>query len=515
MSLRRGSKSLDLDRLPVRRSLVRIAVLNVAHLLHHEARRHPRVALVLLALTLALVVFGLRAVALVLLGVSGLFVLLLAAWPRARWMARVSIRAAWVYRRRWAEACAATGLDYRTDAGTWLPRLKKVVSSPWRERILVELVPGQEPEDFEAKAGALAHYFRARHCRVHVDRPGRIWVDFAIADPLSKALSALPMAPTSDLAALSIGLREDGDPWTVGLRGRHTLIAGASGSGKGSVLWSLVRAMAPGVGEGSVNVWAVDPKGGMELDIGRPLWARYAFDDTESMVCLLEDAVTVMKERSEDLRCTGMRAHVPTPDSPLIVVLVDELADLIAYGGTREDRKRAVAALQLLLTQGRAPGVAVVAAVQDPSKEIVPFRDLFTVRIALRLMERTQVSMVLGATARDRGALCDEIPHDMPGTGFVIVEGVREPVRVRAAYVSDDDIRAMSKDRMATTERGTTSLPAPDNQPSHGVRGRVKGGPKVHHEVTRSALDAAPSPPDSPIGGREPHHHRQPNQEAS
>jgi hypothetical protein len=52
--------------------------------------------------------------------------------------------------------------------------------------------------------------------------------------------------------------------------------------------------------------------------------------------------------------------------------------------------------------------------------------------------------MVLGPGARDQGALCDKIPDSTRGVGYVRVEGVREPSRVRAAYVTDDDIRAMA-----------------------------------------------------------------------
>jgi S-DNA-T family DNA segregation ATPase FtsK/SpoIIIE len=120
-------------------------------------------------------------------------------------------------------------------------------------------------------------------------------------------------------------------------------------------------------------------------------------------------------------------------------VVVDELAALTAY--TDRDTKRdASALLQLLLSQGRAVGIVVVAAVQDPGKDVIPFRDLFPTRIALRLLEEEQVTMVLGRSARNRGALCDLIPDTLPGVGYVQVEGVREPVRIRAAYVSDDDI---------------------------------------------------------------------------
>ena len=97
----------------------------------------------------------------------------------------------------------------------------------------------------------------------------------------------------------------------------------------------------------------------------------------------------------------------------------------------------------MLLSQGRAVGVVVVAALQDPGKDVLPFRDLFPTRIALRLTEDVQVDMVLGRGSRERGAHCDRIPPSLPGVGFVQLDGVREPVRVRAAHVTDDNIRAM------------------------------------------------------------------------
>jgi DNA segregation ATPase FtsK/SpoIIIE, S-DNA-T family len=55
--------------------------------------------------------------------------------------------------------------------------------------------------------------------------------------------------------------------------------------------------------------------------------------------------------------------------------------------------------------------------------------------------------MVLGDGARDRGAFCDEISADPTtgaGVGYVRLEASPDPVRVRTAFVSDDDIRDMT-----------------------------------------------------------------------
>jgi S-DNA-T family DNA segregation ATPase FtsK/SpoIIIE len=52
--------------------------------------------------------------------------------------------------------------------------------------------------------------------------------------------------------------------------------------------------------------------------------------------------------------------------------------------------------------------------------------------------------MILGPGARDQGALCDKIPDSLRGVGYVRVDGVREPTRVRSAYVRDEDIAKMA-----------------------------------------------------------------------
>ncbi len=102
--------------------------------------------------------------------------------------------------------------------------------------------------------------------------------------------------------------------------------------------------------------------------------------------------------------------------------------------------------LSLLLSQGRGVGGLVVGAFQDPRKDVLPFRDLFPTRIALRLTEAAHVDMVLGDGARNRGAVCGRISDALPGVGYVALDGVREPVRVRAAYVTDADTAAMAAD---------------------------------------------------------------------
>ncbi|WFE59649.1 FtsK/SpoIIIE domain-containing protein [Micromonospora sp. WMMD712] len=369
------------------------------------------------------------------------------SWLRFGWYPLVArVRALVVYRRRWASVMATCGLATAFAGDRYVPQLLRVRCDRYGDELTVRLLPGQIPDDWGQAAERLAYAFRLRTGQARsTDRPDRVVLRLVRRDPLAEVVGPLPVAEVPDFDGLALGVDENGRTYRLRLSGSHVLIAGATGSGKGSVLWSLIRSVAAGIRSGLVEVWAFDPKGGMELATGVPLFARFAYDDPDSMAGVLEEAVKRMRVRAARLRGVT-RQHVPTPEDPLLVLVVDELAALTAYITDRKVRDRIKEALGLLLSQGRAVGVHVVAALQDPRKDVLPFRDLFPTRIGLRLTEPEQVDMVLGDSARDRGALCDRIPESSPGVGFVVLDGVREPVRVRFAYLTDDDIRQLGRD---------------------------------------------------------------------
>ncbi|GAB3439303.1 FtsK/SpoIIIE domain-containing protein [Streptomonospora sediminis] len=352
----------------------------------------------------------------------------------------------WVYRRHWQPVLVVSGLAESYLERQYLPQIRGVICSAWADRVRVKLVAGTAPSEFENRVTELAHGFGAPSCRVEVRGPRDLVLEFPRRDMLADPIDALPVPDDPrdvDLAALPVGRCEDGRPWHLRLHATHVLTVGVTGSGKGSVLWSAIRAMVPAIHEGIAQVWAIDPKR-MELSYGRALFARYA-DDGESAVELLEAAVGAMQERAQRYAGT-QRVHVPSVQDPFTVVVLDEVAFLTAYHPDRDVRRRAENAIATLTSQGRSVGFCVLAALQDPRKEVMNLRNLFPDKIALRLDEASQVDMVLGEGARDRGANAHLIAPELPGVAFVKLEGSPVPARVRAAFVSDTDIDAMAAD---------------------------------------------------------------------
>jgi S-DNA-T family DNA segregation ATPase FtsK/SpoIIIE len=103
----------------------------------------------------------------------------------------------------------------------------------------------------------------------------------------------------------------------------------------------------------------------------------------------------------------------------------------------------------------------VVAFLQDPGKDVIAYRNLFPTRVALRLGEAVETDMILGDGARARGAAPHLINPDTPGLGFIRHEVHPDPVRVRAAYVTDDQIRALALSHAAGSHRPVQPALAP------------------------------------------------------
>lgn len=363
-----------------------------------------------------------------------------------------------------------------------VPKILKVERNPWRDRVLVELVRGHTIEDIERAAPKIRAAFDVLDVRVHEESGRKVWLVFRFADPLVETIKALPISEEVNFSSIQLGLTDEGEPWTIPVvhqQGAHMLVVATTGAGKSSGVWSLIRGLGAAIRDGIVQVWVADPKGGVEFKRGtsddglKSLWYRYA-DDYESILEMLKEAVAEMDARGRR-QAGGARLHEPSVEEPLMLIIIDEILSVTAL--ETNARKQAISALLgKLLTKGRALGIDVIACSQDATKAMLSMRGFFRLRWAGRLEEPIQVDMVLGDGARDRGARCDDhkvIPHDLSGVGFVKVDGVREPGRVRAAYVDEDDIdemvRLYAPEKKVDQAKSSTSTPIVVQEPGSEI----------------------------------------------
>lgn len=365
----------------------------------------------------------------------------------------------WVYELRWprwARACHLVLYD-NDFAEPVVPRLRSVVSGRSWDEVHVRMLPGQRQRDYELAAESLAQARKVPRCLVREVSPGVVSLGFLRRDPLEKPVR-LPeitaeAGETMSLERVLIGESELGHPWRVPLLGSHLLGAGMTGAGKGSLLWGTVRQVAPAIACGRVALSMIDPKGGMEAEPGLPLYTRYARDEPDKIIEVLTGLVESMTKRKRDLRGVARKLD-PTPDMPLELLVIDELAAITKYLGDKKKQAEAERLLGLLLTQGRAPGFVVMAFAQEPTKDVIPMRGLFPYRVALRLDSPQQTDMVLGEGAWQLGAWAERIKRSTPGVAYVVEEGVREPLRVRAGFTDDAEIRRVAREYPAPCNAG-------------------------------------------------------------
>ncbi len=124
---------------------------------------------------------------------------------------------------------------------------------------------------------------------------------------------------------------------------------------------------------------------------------------------------------------------------------IDELASFTL--GVGDDKKLCAEFSNLLrdlVSRGRAAGIIVVAATQNPSSDIVPtaLRDLFGFRWALRCSTPQASDTILGSGWATQGYSATSIEGRDRGVGLLLSEG-GTPVRLKAYYLSDDDLKIL------------------------------------------------------------------------
>ncbi len=371
--------------------------------------------------------------------------------------------------RSWPLVCHRAGLTFTAAAnrrGEPAVQVVPQLRARWVDGRLClspQMLAGHDLTVWETAAEAVRVAAGASRVELRTDESRtrvQIWLAYGdkLTVPFTTAVPELE-APVST-AGVVLGRTEDGGPFSIRL-GVHTLVAGATGAGKASAVHGLLIGLGPAIRAGVVQVHGIDLKGGMELGMARPCLTRCATTPAQAVI-VLEEAAAAMSARASRL-AGHTRTHAASQVDPLMVVLVDELAAITAYLTDRDLKNRAATALSLLLSQGRAVGYMVVACLQDPRKEVIPMRGLFTQTLGLRLRDGSETDMVVGPHARHVGAACELIPATLPGVGWMVPDSGGQPVRFRLGHVTDTDIRLAARRFPAATRLPiTVPEPAPD-----------------------------------------------------
>jgi S-DNA-T family DNA segregation ATPase FtsK/SpoIIIE len=350
--------------------------------------------------------------------------------------------------RRWADlmsCCELTKIHPRTGR-VLVPRVLRVRSwSPSIDTVRIKLAPGQSLRAFAAQAEEIAATLGAERVAVEQAKPDQVVLVVQRDEPFTTVIPCPELAEDPadvDLTRLWMGEDELGRDWTEPLLGSHYVDAGATGSGKNSLVAVKLRGVAPLIRAGLVRPWICDPKLLEWITLKPMLAGRYA-DSPEDCADLISRFVDNMERKQRRMQRAGLRSVPVSEEYPLDWLIVDEVGSLMAY---RPEYAREITEKCALITSlGRATHDVLECLVQEPSKDVVPIRDLIPRRVCLRVTSERHPDMVLGEGARARGALADQIPDEeaTAGIGYRVAPRSGNPRRVRAAYTPDGALREL------------------------------------------------------------------------
>ena len=340
------------------------------------------------------------------------------------------------------------------------------------------------------------------------DRPqeGRVLLRRA-EDPLG-VIADYPWSDPVSLDAVPFGVGVDGSRVTVGLMERNLLMGGLPGSGKsggGTALLCGISRLE------HVAIVALDPKR-VELSLWRQRCSYVATH--ESDISRVLGAVTEEMERRyewlEEIGKKKIDEEMLSDELPFIVVFIDELADIVSIGVSKEDRMHdeiRATRIRRLIAKGRAAGIDVQCMTQKPQSDVVPtaLRDLIQLRVSFATSTAAMTDTILGAGASQNGGLAHEIPSSLKGVCYVISEDERVPKRARAYWVPDDDVAGIAQStahlRVDLPWLSATEPPysETDGPPPAPRRTPVSPTPAVNAEV-----EGSPAKGESDVVDEEP-----------
>lgn len=260
---------------------------------------------------------------------------------------------------------------------------------------------------------------------------------------LRDLLSARDMKRSESALALAIGKDVAGESRIAELdRMPHLLIAGATNSGKSvaihAILMSLLYRNSPQL----LRLILVDPKR-VELTAynGVPhLWGEPVIVDTGKTLNALKWALREMDRRYKLLEIAGSRNlmsyNLTNPEEPLpyIVIVIDELADLMAKHG-REVEGPIVRLAQL----ARAVGIHLILATQRPSVNVITglIKANIPTRIAFKVASQVDSRTIIDMAGAEK----------LVGTGdmLFLASDNSKPQRLQGGFVSEEEVRAVVK----------------------------------------------------------------------
>jgi S-DNA-T family DNA segregation ATPase FtsK/SpoIIIE len=295
--------------------------------------------------------------------------------------------------------------------------------------------------------------------------PGKTSMGLEIPNPkrqvvrLSEILSSQAYAEMASPLTIALGKDIGGHPVVADLaRMPHVLVAGTTGSGKSVAINAMILSLIYKATPEQVRLILVDPKM-LELSVyeGIPHLLAPVVTDMRQAASALRWGVAEMERRYKLMSALGVRnlagynqkirdaiknekpltnpfsltpdAPEPLEEMPLIVVVIDELADLMMVVG-----KKVEELIARLAQKARAAGVHLLLATQRPSVDVITglIKANIPTRVAFQVSSKVDSRTILDQMGAEALLGQGDMLYLPPGSGY--------PQRVHGAFVADQEV---------------------------------------------------------------------------
>lgn len=293
---------------------------------------------------------------------------------------------------------------------------------------------------------ALATEAPTGQIRIEAPIPGRNLVGIEIPNrglevvPLRTMLASDVMRKNKSKLTVSLGLDVSGNPVIADIaKMPHVLVAGTTGSGKSVLINSFISSLLFRASPDELKLILIDPKR-VELTgyNGIPHLMTPVIVEVEKILASLNWAMAEMDRRYKKFAENGVR-NIDSFNElsgfqalPYIVILIDELADLMAFAPVAVED-----AIARLAQMARATGIHLVVATQRPSVDVITglIKANIPCRVAFNVSSMIDSRVILDTPGAEK----------LLGRGdmLYIPPDQAKPTRIQGAFVSDREVRKL------------------------------------------------------------------------
>ncbi|SAL12280.1 cell division protein FtsK [Caballeronia sordidicola] len=279
---------------------------------------------------------------------------------------------------------------------------------------------------------------------------------------LSEILEADVYRDSKSFLTIAMGKDIIGNPVVTDLaRAPHMLVAGTTGSGKSVAINAMILSLLFKAKPEDVRLIMIDPKM-LELSVyeGIPHLLAPVVTDMKLAANALNWCVGEMEKRYKLMSAVGVRnlqgfnqkirnaeaagkkltnpfsltpdAPEPLAKLPMIVVVIDELADLMMVAGKQIEQL-----IARLAQKARAAGIHLILATQRPSVDVITglIKANIPTRVAFQVSSKIDSRTILDQMGAESLLGAGDMLFLPPGTGY--------PQRVHGAFVADEEVHSV------------------------------------------------------------------------